>query len=140
MAGREATRKRTAIAWPLFFFPQLKEEADMTAMKTTVGTLGLAVALAVGTAGYAADPSSDSASGAQAQVMKGTIKGEVKKVQPDAVIVEVDADKAEKQEVRLPLNQATHMGPVGEGDQVVAFVTPGGTTTSIQPLDSRWYR
>lgn len=109
-------------------------------MKTTVGTLGLAVALAVGTAGYAADPSSDSASGAQAQVMKGTIKGEVKKVQPDAVIVEVDADKAEKQEVRLPLNQATHMGPVGEGDQVVAFVTPGGTTTSIQPLDSRWYR
>jgi Cu/Ag efflux protein CusF len=126
----------------LYFFPQPKEEADMIAMKTKVGTLGLALALIVGTAGYAADPSSDSASGAQPQVMKGTIKGEVKKVQPDAVIVTVDADKdkAEKQEVRLPLNQSTHMGAVGEGDQVIAFVTPGGTTTSIQPLDSRWYR
>jgi hypothetical protein len=114
----------------------------MKAMKTTVGMLGLAVALVVGTVGYAADPSSDSASGTQAQVMKGTIKGEVKKVQPDAVIVKVDADKdqAAQQEVRLPLNQSTHMGPVAEGDQVIAFVTPGGTTTSIQPLDSRWYR
>lgn len=114
----------------------------MIVMKTTVGTFGLALALAVGTAGYAADPSSGSSSGEQAQVMKGTIKGEVKKVQPDAVIVKVDTDKdkAEKQEVRLPLNQSTHMGPVREGDLVIAFVTPGGTTTSIQPLDSRWYR
>jgi hypothetical protein len=112
----------------------------MNVMKAQVGTLALAVALAIGTTGYAADPSSDSASGAQAQMVKGTITGEVKKVQPDAVIVAVDADKGEKQDVRLPLNQATHMGPVGEGDQVVAFVTPGGTTTSIQPLDSRWYR
>lgn len=114
----------------------------MKSLKTKIGTLGLGLALAVATAGYAADPASDSASGAQAQLMKGTITGEVKKVQPDAVIVEADADKnqAEKQEVRLPLNQSTHMGPVGAGDQVVAFVTPGGTTTSIQPLDSRWYR
>jgi hypothetical protein len=112
----------------------------MNVMKAQVGTLALAVALAIGTTGYAADPSSDSTSGAQAQMVKGTITGEVKKVQPDAVIVAVDADKGEKQDVRLPLNQATHMGPVGKGDQVVAFVTPGGTTTSIQPLDSRWYR
>jgi len=29
---------------------------------------------------------------------------------------------------------------VKEGDTVVAFVTPGGTTTSIQPKDSRFYR
>ena len=112
----------------------------MNVMKARVGTLAVAVALAIGTTGYAADPSSDSTSGAQAQTMKGTIKGEVKKVQPDAVIVAIDADKGEKQDVRLPLNQATHMGPVRQGDQVVAFVTPGGTTTSIQPLDSRWYR
>lgn len=113
----------------------------MTLMKTQVGTWAFAVALAIGTTGYAADPSSsDSTSGAQAQMVKGTITGEVKKVQPDAVIVAVDADKGEKQDVRLPLNQATHMGPVRQGDQVVAFVTPGGTTTSIQPLDSRWYR
>jgi hypothetical protein len=125
----------------LYFFLQ-EEEVHMIAMKTAVGTLGLTLALTVGTAGYAADPSSDSSAGGQAQVMKGTIKGEVKKVQPDAVIVKVDPDKdkAEKQEVRLPFNQSTHMGPVGEGDQVIAFVTPGGTTTSIQPLDSRWYR
>ncbi|WP_447984722.1 hypothetical protein [Nitrospira sp. Nam74] len=115
----------------------------MTAMKLrvgTVGTLAAALVLASGMASHAADPSTDAAQGQQAELMKGTIQGEVKKVQPDAVIVEVEADKTDKKEVRLPLNQATHMGPVGEGDQVVAFVTPGGTTTSIQPLDSRWYR
>ena len=106
----------------------------------TVGTLAVALVLASGMAIHAADPSTDAGQGQQAELMKGTIQGEVKKVQPDAVIVEVEADKTEKKEVRLPLNQATHMGPVDEGDQVVAFVTPGGTTTSIQPLDSRWYR
>lgn len=113
----------------------------MTAKKTKIGTLALALAL-VGTTGFAAAPSQESGSSDQAQVMKGTIQGEVKKVQPDAVIVQVEADKgkADKQEVRLPLHQSTHMGAVGEGDQVIAFVTPGGTTTSIQPLDSRWYR
>ena len=112
----------------------------MTARKTTIGTLALALAL-VGTSGFAAAPS-EPASGDQAQLMKGTIQGEVKKVQPDAVIVQVEADndKADKQEVRLPLHQSTHMGPVKEGDQVTAYVTPGGTTTSIQPSDSRWYR
>ena len=108
----------------------------------TVGTLAVALVLASGMASHAADPSMDAGQGQQAELMKGTTQGEVKKVQPDAVIVEVEADKekTDKKEVRLPLNQATHMGPVGEGDQVVAFVTPGGTTTSIQPLDSRWYR
>lgn len=113
----------------------------MNAMKAEVGMLTLAMALAVGANGYAAaPPSPEDAPAKQAQVMKGTIQGEVKKVQPDAVIVEVEADNANKKEVRLPLNQATHMGPVRQGDQVVAFVTPGGTTTSIQPLDGRWYR
>ncbi|MBA2252505.1 MAG: hypothetical protein H0W13_07345 [Nitrospirales bacterium] len=52
----------------------------MNAMKAKVGTLGLALALTVGTAGYAADPSNP-ASGARAQLMKGTITGEVMKVQ-----------------------------------------------------------
>ncbi len=61
-------------------FPPLKEEVDMNAMKAKVGTLGLALALTVGTAGYAADPSNP-ASGARAQLMKGTITGEVMKVQ-----------------------------------------------------------
>jgi hypothetical protein len=104
-----------------------------------VGTAVLAFTLCVGTLGYAAAPSPEATPTEQAQLMKGTIQGEVKKVQPDAVIVEIDADKADKKEVRLPLNQSTHLGPIGQGDQVVAFVTPGGTTTSIQPLDSRWY-
>lgn len=104
-----------------------------------VGTAALALSLCVGTTGYATAAPSES-SPKEAQMMKGTIQGEVKKVQPDAVIVEVDTEKAAKKEVRLPLNQATHVGPIGQGDQVVAFVTPGGTTTSIQPLDSRWYR
>jgi hypothetical protein len=108
----------------------------MKSMK--IGTATLALALGLGTLGYAGTPSEPSAS-EQIQ-MKGTIQGEVKTVQPDVVIVEVDADKGDKKEVRLPLNQSTHMGPVGQGDHVVAFVTPGGTTTSIQPLDSRWYR
>jgi hypothetical protein len=111
----------------------------MNVMK--VGTMAVAMALGlVTTIGYAVAASPEAGPSEQAQVMKGTIQGEVKKVQPDVVIVEVDADKADKKEVRLPLNQSTHMGPIGKGDQVVAFVTPGGTTTSIQPLDSRWYR
>jgi hypothetical protein len=106
-----------------------------------VGTVAVAMALGMVTMiGYAAAPSPEAVPNEQAQVMKGTIRGEVKKVQPDAVIVEVDAGKADKKAVRLPLNQSTHMGSIGQGDQVVAFVTPGGTTTSIQPLDSSWYR
>ena len=106
-----------------------------------VSTVAVAMALGIGaTSGYAADAPPEAVPSKQAQLMKGTIRGEVKKVQPDAVIVEVDAGKADKKEVRLPLNQSTHMGSIGQGDQVVAFVTPGGTTTSIQPLDSSWYR
>jgi hypothetical protein len=69
--------------------------------------------------GYAATLSPETAPSEQSQMMKGTIQGEVKKVQPDAVIVEVNADKADKREVRLPLIRP-HM--------------------SIQSLDSRWYR
>jgi hypothetical protein len=100
----------------------------------TAGTAVFALTLCIGTFGYAAAPPSGATPNEQGQMMKGTIQGEVKRVQPDAVIVEVDADKTDKKEVRLPLNQSTHMGPIGQGDQVVAFVTPGGTTTSIQPL------
>ena len=96
--------------------------------------LVVALALAFATPGHSASLS-DSVSEGKEDVMKGTIYGEVKKVQPDAVIV-----KANQKEVRLSLHESTHVGPVKEGDQVVAYVTPGGTTTSIQPLDSRWYR
>jgi len=51
--------------------------------------------------------------------MRGTVYGEVKIVQPDTVIV-----KANEKEVRLRLHESTHIGPVKEGDQVVAYVTP----------------
>ena len=111
----------------------------MKSKSMKAGTAALAFTLCFGTLGYAADSSPESIAKDQTQ-MKGTIQGEVKTVQPDVVIVEVVADNTDKKEVRLPLNQSTHMGPIGQGDQVVAFVTPGGTTTSIQPLDSRWYR
>jgi len=111
----------------------------MKAIKAGPAAL-VALTFCISTLGYAAAASPEATPAQQGQIMKGTIQGEVKKVQPDAVIVEVDVNKADKQEVRLPLNQSTHMGPIGQGDQVVAFVTPGGTTTSIQPLDSRWYR
>ncbi len=48
--------------------------------------------------------------------MRGTVYGEVKIVQPDAVIV-----KAYEKEVRLRLHESTRVGPVKEGDQVVAI-------------------
>jgi len=60
----------------------------------------------------------------------GTIEGEVKKVQPDAVILEKEP---EGKEVRLQMHESTHKGDIKEGDKVEAFVTPGGTTTSVQP-------
>jgi hypothetical protein len=49
-------------------------------------------------------------------IMRGTVYGEVKIVQPDAVIV-----KAYEKEVRLRLHESTRVGPVKEGDQVVAI-------------------
>ena len=70
--------------------------------------------------------------GAASKPPGGTIEGEVKAVQPNAVIIERDKDGAE---IRLPLNESTHKGPVKEGDKIEAFVTPGGTTTSVQPRE-----
>lgn len=65
---------------------------------------------------------------------KGTIQGEVKKVEPHVVIIEKEtAGKDDGKEVRLPLHESTHKGAIKEGDKVEAFVTPGGTTTSVQP-------
>ena len=65
---------------------------------------------------------------------KGTIEGEVKKVEPNVVIIEKESQgKDDGKEVRLPLHESTHKGDIKEGDKVEAFVTPGGTTTSVQP-------
>ena len=86
---------------------------------------------------FALDLSDEGPIAGKGEVVKGTVEGEVKKIQPDAVIV---TQQPEGKEVRLQLHESTHKGPVKEGDMIVAFVTPGGTTTSIQPKDSRFYR
>ena len=106
-------------------------------MRTTyyLGSLAIALALGFATPGQGASLADSVTEDKKEDVMRGTVYGEVKKVQPGAVIV-----KANEKEVRLSLHESTHVGPVKEGDQVIAYVTPGGTATSIQPLDSRWYR
>ena len=80
----------------------------------------------------AAGPPLDNQSSAtgKSEGVTGTIEGEVKKIQPDSVIVEKEP---EGRDVRLQLHGSTHQGPIKEGDKVEAFVTPGGTTTSVQP-------
>jgi hypothetical protein len=82
------------------------------------------------TVAFADDYAPPSAAGGSKSTVTGTIEGEVKKVQPDAVIIERDKDG---QEVRLQMHESTHKGDIKEGDKVEAFVTPGGTTTSVQP-------
>jgi Cu/Ag efflux protein CusF len=86
------------------------------------------------TVAYAADPSGTGAAKPGGATESGTIEGEVKKVDPSVVIIEKETSgKDSGKEVRLPLNESTHKGDVKEGDKVEAFVTPGGTTTSVQP-------
>lgn len=103
-----------------------------------VNGLVLTSVLSLGLPAYAAGlPSEDTASAGKGKIVTGTIEGEVKKVQPDAVIVRKEP---EGKEVRLQLHESTHKGPMKEGDKIIAFVTPGGTTTSIQPKDERFYR
>src|SRR4051794_3286334 len=114
MAVRGGSLDRTCNChhFGLSFSSIKRRGGTMNVVKT--GTVTAAMALSFVTmSGYAAAAPPEAGPSEQAQVMKGTIQGEVKKVQPDAVIVEVDADKADKKEVRLPLNQSTHMGPIG---------------------------
>jgi hypothetical protein len=108
-------------------------------MMKLLNALMLAGVVSIGASASAAglDPANDAPPSGKGEVVTGTIEGEVKKVRPDAVIV---TQEPEGKEVRLQLHESTHKGPVKEGDKVVAFVTPGGTTTSIQPKDSRFYR
>ena len=82
------------------------------------------------TVAFADDYSPPPAAASGKSSATGTIEGEVKKVQPDAVIVEKEPDG---KEVRLQMHESTHKGDIKEGDKVEAFVTPGGTTTSVQP-------
>ena len=94
-----------------------------------------AMMLLFGTLAYAAGPGTDAAKpGGGSPPVSGTIEGEVKKVDPSVVIIEKEAGGQDTgQEVRLPLNESTHKGDIKQGDKVEAFVTPGGTTTSVQP-------
>jgi hypothetical protein len=119
--------------WPFLFGKE-----DTMTMKL-LNALVLAGVVSLGTSAFAGglDSADDGPPSGKGEVVTGTIEGQVKKVQPDAVIV---TQEPEGKEVRLQLHESTHKGPVKEGDKVVAFVTPGGTTTSIQPKDSRFYR
>jgi hypothetical protein len=98
----------------------------------------LALSLLLSGTAYAADPGGSGAAkpgGPGGTMETGTIEGEVKKIDPNVVIIEKESPGKEEdgKEVRLPLNESTHKGPLKEGDKVEAFVTPGGTTTSVQP-------
>jgi Cu/Ag efflux protein CusF len=97
-------------------------------MKHFACAMGFASLLIVGSIAYGADPAASPSAKGPAET--GTIEGEVKKVDPNVVILEKEKDG---KEVRLPLNDSTHKGEIKEGDKVEAFVTPGGTTTSVQP-------
>jgi len=108
----------------------------MNTMKLLNAAL-LAGVVSMGGSASALDLSDEAPPSGKGEVVKGTVEGEVKKIQPDAVIVK---QQPEGKEVRLQLHESTHKGPMKEGDTIVAFVTPGGTTTSIQPKDSRFYR
>jgi hypothetical protein len=112
------------------------KEGNMKYVKSYIGMFGTLAMLVVGPAAYAADPSGTGSAvpGGKGSTESGTIEGEVKKVDPNVVIIEKESSgKDDGKEVRLPLNESTHKGEVKERDKVEAFVTPGGTTTSVQP-------
>lgn len=108
----------------------------MKQIQASIWLAGLAVFLLFGATAYAEPTSAGTAapSGGKGATESGTIEGEVKKVEPNVVIIEKETGgKDDGKEVRLPLHESTHKGPIQEGDKVEAFVTPGGTTTSVQP-------
>ena len=102
---------------------------------TLIQGLAAIAMLMFGSTTYAADPTgAGAAKSGSGATENGTIEGEVKKVDPSVVIIEKETSgKDSGKEVRLPLNESTHKGDIKEGDKVEAFVTPGGTTTSVQP-------
>lgn len=63
--------------------------------------------------------------------IRGNIEGRVKEIGPNYVLV---LKAPEQIEVRLMITEATQKGEFKEGEYIRAFVTPGGTTTSIQPF------
>jgi hypothetical protein len=107
----------------------------MKQAKTQIGTMAAMLLLMFGTVANGAGPGGNDATKSSGTATdRGTIEGEVKKVEPNVVIIEKEsAGKDNGKEVRLSLHESTHKGDIKEGDKVEAFVTPGGTTTSVQP-------
>ena len=108
----------------------------MKQVKSYIGTFGMLAVLTAGPVAYAADPAGTGSAipGEKSATDSGTIEGEVKNVERNAVTIEKESTgKDGGKEVRLPLSESAHKGEVKEGDKVEAFVTPGGTTTSVQP-------
>ncbi|MGH7231454.1 MAG: hypothetical protein ACREJU_08870 [Nitrospiraceae bacterium] len=106
-----------------------------TGYPTYTGPVAVMALLAFSAMAYAVEPAgSGPGKPGGGTVERGTIEGEVKKVDPSVVIIEKESSgKDNGKEVRLPLNESTHKGDIKEGDKVEAYVTPGGTTTSVQP-------
>jgi hypothetical protein len=89
-------------------------------MRKHIPPLALAVLLGAPTLSDAADPKGT-----------GILEGEVLRVEPDSIIMKKDSDG---QEVRLRMADFTQRGgDFKGGDKIEAFVTPEGTTTSVQP-------
>jgi hypothetical protein len=81
------------------------------------GVVGL---LSIGSFSHAVDPKAT-----------GILEGEVLQADPGSIVMKKEDDG---REVRLRLTEVTQRG--GEfhsGDKIEAFVTPEGTTTSVQP-------
>src|SRR5262245_34830770 len=108
----------------------------MKQAKTHIGTMTAMLLLVFGTvANGGAEPGgNDVTKSGGTTTDRGTIEGEVKKIEPNVVIIQKESDgKDNGKEVQLSLHETTHKGDIKEGDKVEAFVTPGGTTTSVQP-------
>lgn len=97
-----------------------------------VPALAWAIALLFVFAADAAEPvgSEPPLPAEKALTYTGTIEGTVKKIEPDAVVIERERDG---QDIRLPVYESTKVRTFQEDDHVEAFVTPEGMTTSIQP-------
>ena len=96
-------------------------------MRGYMPLLSLGLLLGAITVSDAADPKS-----------VGMLEGEVLRVEPSSIIMKSDPDG---HEVRLRMADFTHRGKdFKEGDKIEAFVTPEGTTTSVQPLTGGFNR
>jgi hypothetical protein len=83
--------------------------------------------LSLGTLSQAADPRGT-----------GILEGEVLRADPGTIIMKKDSDGME---VRLRITDVTQKGAdFKAGDKIEAFVTPEGTTTSVQPRQGGFNR